>query len=154
MSTLVTETVIIHGRPEQVWAIIHDPAALARVLPGAEALVATGPDAFEAVLASRIQFMTIRADVTATFHDADPPRSLRLELEGRPRGLAGAFRASIPFSLEATVTADGRPATSITYAVDLTTTGRLGAFGAPLMRDTMRRQVAALVANVDRELAT
>jgi carbon monoxide dehydrogenase subunit G len=56
----------------------------------------------------------------------------------------------VPFELEPQ--ADG--ATLITYRVDLAVTGRLAAFGRPLLRDTMRRQIAQLVANVERELAS
>ena len=41
----------------------------------------------------------------------------------------------------------------MSYAIDLHVTGRLASFGAPLMRDTLRRQVAVLLTNVDRELA-
>ena len=41
----------------------------------------------------------------------------------------------------------------MSYSVDLHVTGRLASFGAPLLRETLRRQVAVLLANVDRELA-
>lgn len=151
MTAFVEDRARIRGTREEVWAIIEDPAALARVLPGAESLVATGPGTFRGVLATRIQFLTIRADVDASFHDADRPRHLRLLLAGRPRGLAGSFTASVPFDL---VALDGaEPATEVRYAIDLTMTGRLATFGMPLLRDTLRRQVLELVTNVDRELA-
>jgi len=74
-------------------------------------------------------------------------RQVRLEIEGRPRGLAGSFRASVPFDL-----APDGDTTRIAYAVEITVTGRLAVFGVPLLRDTLRRQVAQLVANLDREL--
>ncbi|HEY3522385.1 MAG TPA: SRPBCC domain-containing protein [Candidatus Limnocylindrales bacterium] len=154
MSDLVRDSAIVGGPPEAVWSIIEDPAALARVLPGAESIVADGPGRFRGVLATRIQFLTVRADVVATFHDADRPRHLRLMIEGRPRGLAGSFTVSVPFDLEPRSAADRRAGTGVRYAVDLQVTGRLATFGAPLLRDTMRRQIAALVANVDRELAS
>lgn len=153
MSEIVREQVIVHGPPEAIWAMIGDAAALARVLPGAEAVVAIGPGHFRGVLATKIQFLTVRADVDASFHDADPPRHLRLQLDGRPRGLAGSFSVSVPFDLERIEGPPGsETATQIRYAVDLQVTGRLAAFGTPLMRETMRRQIAALIVNVDREL--
>ena len=150
MSELVRETVTVAGLPEAVWSVIEDPAALGRVLPGCESIAADGPGRFRAVLASRVGFMTLRADVTATFHDADAPRHLRLELDGRPRGLAGSFRVSVPFDIEPT----GDGGSRVSYSVELSVTGRLAAFGAPILRDSMRRQVAELVRNVERELAT
>jgi carbon monoxide dehydrogenase subunit G len=158
MSELVRDRAVIHGSPDAIWALLEDPLALARVLPGAESIVATGDGSFHGVLASKLQFLTIRADVDAVFRDADPPRHLRLEMAGRPRGLAGSFTVSVPFDLSGVV-APSSPAgssaavTEVSYAVDLQVTGRLASFGAPLLRDTLRRQVAVLLANVDRELA-
>ena len=150
MSELVGDTVVISASPAAVWSILDDPAALGRVLPGCESIVAEGPGRFRAVLASKIQFLTVRADVAATYHDSDPPRHLRLELDGRPRGLAGSFRVSIPFDLAAR---DGGDSCQVTYRVDLQVTGRLASFGVPLMRDSLRRQVGELVRNIERELA-
>jgi len=151
MTAFVEDRARVAGTPEAIWSVIEDPAALARVLPGAETIESTGPGAFRGVLASRIQFLTVRADVEASFHDADPPRHLRLRLDGRPRGIAGSFTASIPFDL---APLEGEPgATEVRYAIDMTVSGRLATFGAPLMRDTLRRQVAALVRNLDAELA-
>jgi carbon monoxide dehydrogenase subunit G len=155
---LVRDVALVHGTPEEVWSIIDDPDALARVLPGAESIVRTGPGRFRGVLATRIQVLTVRAEVEAAFHDADPPHHLRLRLDGRPRGLAGSFTVEVPFDLAARGgdRDDGSqadPVTEVSYRVDLTVTGRLATFGAPLLRDTMRRQIAQLVVNVDRELA-
>jgi carbon monoxide dehydrogenase subunit G len=155
VTEFVRDRATLWATPEDVWALIEDPAALARVLPGAESVEAVGPGRFRGVLASRIQFMTVRAEVEASYHDADPPHHLRLQLVGRPRGLVGSFSASIPFDLEPLVGPTGEVTrTEIRYSVDLTLSGRLAAFGAPLLRDTLRRQVSALVANVERELAT
>ncbi|HZC33505.1 MAG TPA: SRPBCC domain-containing protein [Candidatus Bathyarchaeia archaeon] len=157
MSELVRDQAVIHGSPDAIWALLEDPAALARVLPGAESIVATGDGSFHGVLASKLQFLTIRADVDAVFREADPPRHLRLEMAGRPRGLAGSFTVSVPFDLSGMVASSpagsSATATEVNYAVDLQVTGRLASFGAPLLRDTLRRQVAVLLANVDRELA-
>jgi carbon monoxide dehydrogenase subunit G len=147
VTSLTAEDVVVSADPSAIWAVFDDEAVLARVLPGCEALDRTGPDAFRGVLATKLQFLTIRADVTASLVERRPPDHLELRLEGRPRGLAGGFRASIPIDLAAI--AGG---TRIHYEVELTTTGRLASFGAPLLRDSFRRQVATLVANLEREV--
>jgi carbon monoxide dehydrogenase subunit G len=137
---------------ETLWPVFDDAAALARVLPGCEQLEASAPHVYRGVLASKLQFLTLRADVEARILDIERPDRLRLEIDGRPRGLAGAFRASIPIELR---TLDGdEPGTIVHYEVSLTTSGRLAAFGAPILRDTFRRQVADLVANLERELGS
>jgi carbon monoxide dehydrogenase subunit G len=147
MTEIATDRVVVAAELEAIRAIMADPAALARILPGAESLQPDGAGRWRGVLATRIGFLTLRAEAVATLHDLEPPRRLRLDVEGKPRGLAGSFRATIPFELEPS----GPGRTTITYRVDVLLTGRLASFGTPLLRDTMRRQVAALVANLERE---
>ncbi len=101
------------------------------------------------MLAARVQFMTVRLDVAATLADADPPRRVRLDLDGRPRGFGGAFRARIPFDLEAL----DAMRTRVSYSVELELEGSLAALGTTTVRDVLRRQVGDLLRNVERELA-
>ena len=149
MSVIADERVTVRVPRDRIWPVFEDAGLLARVLPGCEGLEAAGTGVFRGVLATKLQFLTLRADVTATLRDVEPPDRLRLELDGRPRGLAGGFRAAIPIEL-----ADAGSDTSVHYQLDLTTTGRLATFGAPLLRDTFRKQVATLVTNLERVLAT
>lgn len=149
MSELVREAVVVAAPREAIWALFDDPDSLKRVLPGAESLVADGPGRWTGVLSSKVGFLTVRADAVARVEDVRRPDHMRLEIEGRPRGVAGSFQASIPFDL-----ADDPAGTRISYAVGLAVTGRLAAFGLPLLRSTLRTQVAQLVANLDRELGS
>lgn len=146
----VRETARLSVDRDRLWPVFDDPAALGRVLPGCERLESGGPGVYRGVLASKLQFLTLRADVEARLVDVERPDRLRLEIDGRPRGLAGGFRAGIPIVLRSRD--DG--GTDVDYQVELTTSGRLASFGAPILRDTFRRQVAELIANLERELAT
>lgn len=148
MSVIAEEEVLVAVERDRIWPVFGDAAALARILPGCERLEAAPDGSLHGILASRLQFLTIRAEVVARLVDLQPPSHLQLELDGRPRGLAGGFRAIIPIDL---VEVDGR--TRVRYRLELTTSGRLATFGAPLMRDTFRRQVSALVRNLELELA-
>jgi carbon monoxide dehydrogenase subunit G len=145
MSALADETVVVRVPLARIWEAFADVEVLAKVLPGCETLTETGDGAFRGVLATKLQFLTLRADVTATLADRQPPDALRLELDGKPRGLAGGFRAVIPIEL-----ADVTDGTRIHYTVDLTTSGRLATFGTPILRDSFRKQVATLIANLER----
>ena len=53
----------------------------------------------------------------------------------------------IPIELD-----DAGSAADIHYQLDLTTSGRLATFGTPILRDSFRKQVATLVANLERVL--
>ena len=154
MIDLGLDRATVDGPPEAVWAILEDAEALARVLPGAESVTSSAPGRLEGLMATKIGFVTLRADVEAALQDPEPPRHIRLDLRGRLRGLAGSFALSIPFDLEAVDGTRGPSSrTLIAYIVELRVTGRLATFGTPLIRETMRRQINELVANVDRELA-
>lgn len=147
MTTLAEEEVVVRAERAAIWSVFGDERLLGRVLPGCEALERSGAASFRGVLATKLQFLTIRADVTATLADLHEPDHLVLQLDGRPRGLAGGFRSVIPIDL-----ADDPGGTRIRYRVELTTSGRLASFGAPILRDSFRRQVAALIANLEREV--
>jgi carbon monoxide dehydrogenase subunit G len=147
VSLVAEEEVVVAVDRARIWPVFADATMLGRVLPGCEQLESAGPDRYRGVLASKLQFLTIRADVTASLSELNPPDHLQLELDGRPRGLAGGFRAIIPIDLAA-----DPGGTRIHYRLELTTSGRLASFGAPLMRDSFRRQVATLIANLEREL--
>jgi carbon monoxide dehydrogenase subunit G len=142
------DEVVIAGAPEAIWAILDDPSALGRVLPGCESVSATGPTTFQIVLAVKVMFMTIRADVSAAYHDLDEPRHLRLAIDGRPRGVSGAFVASIPIDL---VPEGAR--TRVRFSVDVSATGALASFGPDAIRGAMRDMVGQLARNVERELS-
>ncbi len=134
MTELVRDEVRLRAPRPRIWAIFEDARALARVLPGCESLEQAGPGRYHGVLATKIQFLTLRADVTAELRDPRPPTSLRVELTGRPIGLIGSFRVSIPIELE-----EASEETIVRYRMDVGLTGRLATFGAPLLRETARR---------------
>jgi carbon monoxide dehydrogenase subunit G len=149
VTELVRDTLTVdRSTPDEIWSVVLDAGALARVLPGCESLTDQGAGRFAGVLATRLGSLTLRADVTASLLEAERPRHLRLSIQGRPRSVVGSFSADVPFDLQA----DG-DATRVSYAVDLGVTGRLASFGLPLLREVFRRQVAALVANLGQELA-
>jgi carbon monoxide dehydrogenase subunit G len=147
MTPLLADRLILRAPRDRIWQILRSPDRLARVLPGCQELHVAGSDTFHGTFETRVQFLTLRAQTTARLLDVQPPDRLRLALEGRPLGLAGAFVVSVPIALHED---DGT--TTIDYAIDLETTGRLATFGAPLLRETARRQVQELVRNLEREL--
>jgi carbon monoxide dehydrogenase subunit G len=137
----------ISGSPEAIWSIIHDPSALGRVFPGCESIEGVGPNRLRATVLVRAGSMAVRADVAIAIDDLDPPRRLRLSIDGRPRGLPGSFHASIPIDLLAQ---DSR--TRVRYSIDVRVGGLLAALGDAAIREALRDQVADLVRNIDREI--
>ncbi|HEY3522745.1 MAG TPA: SRPBCC domain-containing protein [Candidatus Limnocylindrales bacterium] len=147
MNESTIDRVLVEASPDEIWAILEDPTALARVLPDAESVVADGPDRVRVVLASRVAFMTVRADLVGRYVDADPPHHVRLLLDGAARGVSGEIHASIPFDLEPVAPAR----TEVRYSVGLELTGRLASMAGPMIRREIPAQVASLVRNLERE---
>ena len=142
------QTVELAATPEAIWGILDDPAALGRILPGCESILRVSPDRFNAVVASKVRFMTVRSDVVATLLEADRPRHVRLVLEGRPRGLGGSFRLDVPFDIVAL----GPARSSVGYSVGLELGGSLKGFGGPTLTEALTGQIGELVRNIEREL--
>lgn len=149
MTRIVEDRAVVAGPPEAIWAILDDPDALARVLPGMDDLVMDGPGRFHGVIVARVQFLKIRVDIDGALVDPERPDRIRLAMTGRPRGLGGSFGLSVPL----TFTPTGPATTQVDYAVDLEAGGQLAAMGDRMIRDAMRDLIADLIANVDRELA-
>lgn len=147
MTLLLEDSLTLSAPRDRVWSVVDDPAALQRVLPGCEELVPEGPGRYRATMRTRLQFMTLRMQGTAELQDVRRPDHLRLEISGRPVGLVGSFVVSVPVDLTET-----GAVTSARYSVDLRLTGRLAAFGLPILRSTVKGQVRELVANLEREL--
>ena len=153
MAATYTDEVTIHATQAQVWAFLDDPDALGRVLPGCERIERSRPGAFALVLIMQLAFLSVRADATATLEDAEPPRRVRLTIDGSPRDIGVSFRVSVPFELEGTESRKGSPLTRVRYGVEVELTGSVAMFGTGSVHDAMRRKVVELAANVDREVA-
>jgi carbon monoxide dehydrogenase subunit G len=152
VTQLLAESVTLSAPRAAIWRIVNDPAALRRVLPGCESLEELGEGRYQAVMASRLQFLTLRLSGTCEVVTEAPAERFELRIAGKPLGLVGTLTVSVPVVL--TDADDGASTTCAEYRVDLTMTGRLAAFGAPIVRNTVKGQIRQLIANVEREAQT
>ena len=88
-------TVAITATPEQVFAELLDPQALARVIPGCHALDADGPNRYRTDVTVGVGLVTARYQALIRLSEIDAPRSPRLAGSGTsPPGIgAGGLRA-------------------------------------------------------------
>src|SRR5258708_28453287 len=111
-----------------------DPVQLCRVIPGCEQARQLDATHYEAVLAVKVQFMTIRSKARGTLLEAEAPRHLVGELLGEPITMAGAFRPSLTIDL-----APVGSATDVQYTMDLTMLGRLPSLGEAIVHSTSQQ---------------
>ena len=134
--------------PGATWAVITDPAAVGRILPDCESVAPDGGGGLNVVVAVHQLFMTVRMDLHITWHDPQPIHHLRLELNGKPRGLGGALRLSVPLELESSPTG-----TRIAYRATLELDGSLSSFRGQVSKG-LQAQVDQLIRAVEREAGT
>lgn len=139
----VTGEIEITAPAPEVWDIFLDPERLCAVMPGCEHATRLDATRYEATLATKVQFMTIRARASAELLEVDPPTRLVAELMGETAVLAGAFRAT----MEVDLTPSGA-GSCLRYTIDLSVLGRLGSLGEPIIRSTASRLAAEFATNI------
>lgn len=138
-------SVQIGTSPEATWAVMQDPAALGRALPDCESIASDGSGGLKIVVAIKQMFMTVRVDLHVTYHDLDQPHHLRLDLDGKPRGLGGALSLVVPIEITAIPTGS-----RIDYHGTLELEGMLASFRKQV-REGLQAQLDQLVRNIERE---
>jgi uncharacterized protein len=149
MKRLLEDSVVLGAPRERLWALLDDIEALKRILPGCEELEEEAPGRYRAIMHTKLQFLTLRVKGTAELTDMRPPDHARLEISGKPLGLAGSFTVAVPIDVFETDAGGTRGV----YQVDVQLTGRLASFGAPILRSTVKSQVRQMIANLEREMA-
>ena len=72
--------------PEVVYAALTSPESLVETMPGLKQLTAVGPGKYDAVLELGISAVRGRYAGTMEIRDPNPPRSYRLEMDGKGPG--------------------------------------------------------------------
>src|SRR5438105_13161149 len=83
--------VTVNASQEEVWRIFMDPAQFSKVMPGFEKARQLDDTHYEAILAVKVPFMTIRSKAKGTILEAQKPRHLVGELSGDPHSVSGSF---------------------------------------------------------------
>ena len=71
---------------QQVWELVLDPLQLCKVIPGCEKARKVDETHYEAVLAVKVQFMTIRSKATGSILQAEEPHLLVGRVDRRTPG--------------------------------------------------------------------
>jgi len=130
------------------FAVVRDPARLARCIPGCGDLRELAPDRYSAVLTSQVAFMTLSFKVTIDVTKIDPPSTLEAKVTGDAVGLAGHVVATARLQLDAAE--ENR--TTIRYSTEVGLTGRLGGLGQPVFRATSAMMAREFAANLKAEI--
>src|ERR1700722_9287858 len=123
-----------------VYAGLRDARFFASCVEGVNDLTEIAPDRYEAVLETKVAYMSFKFNVTVELARAEPPREIEAKVEGTPLGIVGRMTA-----VALTTLSEAGDETLIDYGVDAALTGKLGSLGQPVLRakaKEMERQFA------------
>ena len=130
---------------EEVWRALNDPDILRHCIPGCEALVAAGDNAFDGTMTARIGPVTAKFSGKVTLADLDPPNGYRLVGEGK--GTAGFAKGEASVRLVA-----AESATVLSYSAKAQVGGKLAQVGSRLLEGTTRKLAEQFFARLDEAL--
>jgi carbon monoxide dehydrogenase subunit G len=136
---------VLAGTPEQVWAVITDPAVLARTIPGCVALEQVGADSYTIVVSAGVGAVRGKYAGEVRLSDLSFPKSYVMHASGS--GGPGSVRATVPIMLEP---ADG--GTLLTYSAEAVVGGPVAGVGQRMITGVAKRMAGEFFAAVDREL--
>src|SRR3989442_15026890 len=126
--------VTVNASQEEVWRIFMDATQFCRVMPGCEKASRLDDTHYEAILAVKVPFMTIRSKAKGTILEAQAPRHLVGELSGDPHSVSGSFRNRVTIDF---VPINNK--TKIEYSMEITMLGRLAGVGETVAGVISRR---------------
>ncbi|MDX1659364.1 MAG: carbon monoxide dehydrogenase subunit G [Nitriliruptorales bacterium] len=131
---------------EEVWEALHDPAVLARTLPGCQALEVTGEDRYEVTVTAGVASIkgTYRGEIELAEKDA--PQRYVMDASGQ--GGPGTIDARVAVEL---VAVDG--GTRVDYDVDAVVGGTIAGVGQRVLQGASKKNAEEFFAAVERELA-
>ncbi len=133
--------------PQQVWDAFHDPAVLARCLPGCERLTELGPDHYAMTVTAGVAAIKGTYDGEVSLRDPQHPDSFTMKASGA--GAPGTVDADVVVRL-APVDGGG---TQLTYDADASVGGVIGGVGQRMLSGVTKKMAGQFFAAVDADIA-
>ncbi|MEN3274722.1 MAG: 2-furoyl-CoA dehydrogenase large subunit [Massilia sp.] len=136
--------VVLDAPPEAVFRVLLDPVALAKVIPGCNALEPAGENRYRADVSVGVGMIKARYAAEVALSELDPPRSLRLA--GSGLSAVGSARGSGIVTLEP---ADGGTLLRYDYAAEVS--GKVAAVGSRMLEGAAKIVLNQLFEQLGRE---
>ncbi|SOE03798.1 SRPBCC family protein [Blastococcus haudaquaticus] len=137
---------VLSGDPEKVWAVITDPAVLARTIPGCETLEQVGDDEYKMNVSVGVG--AIRGTYAGEVRLSDQKKPSSYVMHASGAGAPGNARATVTINLEPT---DGGK-TNLTYSADAVIGGPVAGVGQRMITGVAKRMAGQFFKAIDDEL--
>lgn len=114
---------------DAVFAKLQDIHFFASCIDGVRDLVPLDEKRFDAVLETKVAYMTFKFKVTVELTEVVAPQLISAKIEGAPMGLVGRLTAT-----SSTRLSESAGGTVIHYEIDTALTGKLGSIGQPVLK--------------------
>ena len=136
---------VLHADPERVWAVITDPAVLARTIPGCESLEQVAEDEYK--MNVTVGVGAIRGTYAGDVKLSDQKRPSSYVMHASGAGGPGNVRATVTINLEPHD--DG---TALTYSADAVVGGPVAGVGQRMISGVAKRMAGQFFKAIDDEL--
>jgi carbon monoxide dehydrogenase subunit G len=136
---------VLHADPERVWAVITDPAVLARTIPGCESLEQVGDDEYK--MNVTVGVGAIRGTYAGGVKLSDQQRPTSYVMHASGAGGPGNVRATVRINLQ-----PDTDSTTLTYSADAVVGGPVAGVGQRMMTGVAKRMAGQFFKAIDDEL--
>jgi len=121
--------ITVKARRNAVFAVLADVNVFASLIDGVRELTPLDDRRFDAVLETKVAYMSFKFKVAVTFSEMTAPEMIAAKIEGAPLGIAGRLTATAVTRLT-----EAGAETRIQYEIETALTGKLGSIGQPVLR--------------------
>ena len=143
----ITGSATLAADPQQVWDAFHDPAVLARCLPGCERLTELGPDHYAMTVTAGVAAIKGTYDGEVSLRDPQHPGSFTMKASGA--GAPGTVDADVKVRLSP----NGNGGTDLTYDADAAVGGVIGGVGQRMLAGVSKKMAGQFFTAVDQDIA-
>jgi carbon monoxide dehydrogenase subunit G len=136
---------VLHADPDRVWAVITDPAVLARTIPGCESLEQVGDDEYK--MNVTVGVGAIRGTYAGEVKLSDQQRPSSYVMHASGAGGPGNVRATVTINLE-----PSGEGTALTYSADAVVGGPVAGVGQRMISGVAKRMAGQFFKAIDDEL--
>lgn len=143
----ITGSATLAADPQQIWDAFHDPAVLARCLPGCERLTELGPDHYAMTVTAGVAAIKGTYDGEVSLRDPQHPGSFTMKASGA--GAPGTVDADVVVRLAPSSTGG----TDLTYDADASVGGVIGGVGQRMLAGVTKKMAGQFFSAVDADIA-
>jgi carbon monoxide dehydrogenase subunit G len=143
----ITGTSTLAAPPHQVWDAVHDPAVLARCLPGCERLTELADHHYAMTVTAGVAAIKGTYDGEVALLEPQPPTSFAMRASGV--GAPGTVDALVVVRLAETPLGG----TELTYDADASVGGAIGGVGQRMLSGVTRKMAGEFFAALDADIA-